>query len=147
MTDLLRAVFDTNVFVSAFLSRNPSSPTKELLRRWENGEFRLIVCAALINEVTEKLLERHIEQERVNGLATLMVGLGDTVHLSSDISRLIPADPDDDAIIACALEAKADFLVTYDPHFDVLGGECQGVKIVKALPFLWAVRCDQPPGE
>ena len=33
MTERLRAVFDTNVFVAAFLSRNPTSPTKELIER------------------------------------------------------------------------------------------------------------------
>ena len=30
MTERLRAVFDTNVFVSALLSHNPTSPTREI---------------------------------------------------------------------------------------------------------------------
>jgi predicted nucleic acid-binding protein len=60
VTDRPRAVLDTNIFVSAFLSRNPSSPTKELIQRWESGEFTLLVSDALVDEITEKLLERRI---------------------------------------------------------------------------------------
>lgn len=55
------------------------------------------------------------------------------------------SDPDDNLVLACAVVGQADYLVTYDPHFNTLGGAYQGVKIVKALTFLWAVRGDQPP--
>jgi predicted nucleic acid-binding protein len=37
----LRAVLDTNVIIAALLSKNPGSPTVELLQRWGNGEFTL----------------------------------------------------------------------------------------------------------
>ena len=47
---------------------------------------------------------------------------------------------DDDVILACAAVGQADYLITYDPHFDVLKGEYHGAKVVKALPFLWAIR-------
>ena len=58
MTERLRAVLDTNVFVSAFLSRNPTSPTREIVQRWQAGEFVLLSSESLIDEVTEKLLSR-----------------------------------------------------------------------------------------
>jgi O-acetylhomoserine/O-acetylserine sulfhydrylase-like pyridoxal-dependent enzyme len=34
----------------------------------------------------------------------------------------------------------ATYLATYDPHFEVLGGECQGVRIVNALELLRELR-------
>ncbi|MEA3459411.1 MAG: hypothetical protein U9R11_01835 [Chloroflexota bacterium] len=37
---------------------------------------------------------------------------------------------------------RADYLVTYDPHFDCLGGEYRGFKIVDGLHFLYVVRGD-----
>jgi predicted nucleic acid-binding protein len=40
---------------------------------------------------------------------------------------------------------KAHYLVTYDPHFDLLEETFRSIKITKALPFLWKVRGDQPP--
>ena len=148
MTKRFRAVFDTNVFISAFLSRNKSSPTRELLKRWRNNEFILVVCDLQMDELLEKLVAVKIKQDIILRLLASVEKNAEQIELiPTQIPALIPADPDDDIIIACALKAKADYPVTYDPHFDVFGGEYQGVKIVKALPFLWAVRGDQPPGE
>jgi len=145
-TERLRAVLDTNVFVSAFLSRNPTSPTKELIRRWEEEEFILLVSDALLEEVAEKLVERGIEQERVIEFLTLIGRLAEWVNVPPEaVSPVIAEDPDDDHILACAVVGKADYLVSNDPHFESLGEEYQGIKITKALPFLWAVRGDRPP--
>ncbi|NOZ50935.1 MAG: PIN domain-containing protein, partial [Chloroflexi bacterium] len=55
-----RAVFDTNVFVAAFLSQNERSPNRELMQRWLQGDFSLIVCDYLLQEIAEKFLARRI---------------------------------------------------------------------------------------
>lgn len=80
MTDRPRAVFDTNVFVSAFLSRNPSSPTDELLRRWLEGEITLLVSQVLLDEIIDKLREKGISEERIIALAFLWILRGDHVR-------------------------------------------------------------------
>ena len=143
MTDRLRAVFDTNVFVSAFLSRNPSSPTQELIRRWKANEFDLLVSNALIDELAGKLQEKGVADARIAEFLALLSKLANWVDVISDsVVSVITQDPDDDLILACAVVGGANYLVTYDPHFDVLGGSFQGIEIVKALPFLWALRGD-----
>lgn len=141
MTERLRAVFDTNIFVSAFLSRNPSSPTKELIRRWLDGELTLLVSEALVDEVTEKLLERGISQERITELLTLLLRLAEWVDVPPEaVEAAVADDPEDDPILACAVAGRAGYLVTYDTDFDSLGGAFEGVRITKALPFLWELR-------
>jgi putative PIN family toxin of toxin-antitoxin system len=141
MTKRLRAVFDTNVFVSAFLSRNPSSPTQELIRRWKADEFDLLVSDALIDELADKLQEKGIADDRIVEFLALLGTLAEWIDVPSDaVAAVISQDSDDDIILACAVVGNADFLVTYDPHFDILGGNFQGVNIAKALPFLWAIR-------
>ncbi len=141
MTERLRAVLDTNVFVSAFLSRSPTSPTQELIQRWEADEFTLLVSDGLVDELAEKLVERGISQERVIEFLVLLGRLAEWVDVPDEaVKPVIEADPDDDIILACAVVGNADCLVTYDPHFDVLGGEYEGVCITRALPFLKAVR-------
>lgn len=143
MTDRLRAVFDTNVFISAFLSRNPSSPTQELIRRWMANEYDLLVSDALIDELATKLQEKGIADERIAEFMALLSKLAERIDVTPEaVVSAIIQDPDDDAILACAVVGAADYLVTYDPHFDVLGGSYQGIEIVKALPFLWALRGD-----
>jgi len=144
--DRLRAVFDTNVFVSAFLSRSPTSPTQELINRWLADEFTLLICDAIVDELIEKLVFRGVEREDIEIFVALLDNLAEWVEVTEEaIMQLIPADADDNVVVACAIRGDADFLVTYDPHFAVLGETFQGVRITKALPFLWAVRGDQPP--
>ncbi len=146
MTEGLRAVFDTNVFVSAFLSRSPTSPTQELIRRWQADEFILLVCDALLEEIAEKLLEKGIDQNRIIEFLALLERLGEWVDVPDEaIMPVVVNDPDDDVILACAVVGQADYLVSYDPHLGLLGSIYQGIKITKALPFLWTVRGDVPP--
>lgn len=143
----LRAVLDTNVFVSATLSRSPTSPTQELIRRWLADEFVLLVSQALLDEIVGKLLDHQVEPNRIIELTAYLERLAEWVDVPAQtIAPVITADPDDDLILACAVVGQADYLVTYDPHFDILNGEYQGVKITQALPFLWTVRGDRPPG-
>ena len=146
MTERLRAVFDTNVFVSALLSHNPTSPTRELMRRWRNDEFVLLVSQAILEEVVEKLREHGIKEEQIYELLLTISRVAEWVDAPAEmVQPVVTADPDDDQILACAVAGQADFLVTNDPHFDPLHGMYGAIKITKALPFLWAVRGDRPP--
>jgi len=147
VTEHLRAVFDTNIFVSATLSRNPTSPNKELMERWQRDEFSLLTCAALTDELIEKLLEFGIDQDDVLELLSTLLALAEWVDVPEEAITPQLIDKDDNVVLACAIMGRADYLVTYDPHFDSLGGNYQGIRIVKALPFLWAVRGDQPPAK
>jgi uncharacterized protein len=143
VTERRRAVFDTNIFVSAFLSRNPSSPTQELMRRWQDGELTLIVSEALVDEVTEKLLERRISEDRITELLALLHRLAEWVEVPPESVRaVVREDPEDDPILACAVVGNAGYLVTYDADFDDLGGTFEGIKITKAIPFLRELRGD-----
>jgi hypothetical protein len=40
----------------------------------------------------------------------------------------------------CAVAGQATHLVTYDPHFAILGGQRLGIQIVDALGFLAVLR-------
>lgn len=71
MTERLRAVFDTNVIVSAYLSRSPTSPTQELIDRWLADEFILLVCSAIVDELIEKLTARGVAREDIETFRTL----------------------------------------------------------------------------
>lgn len=148
MTDRLRAVFDTNVFISAVLSRSPRSPTRELIERWKVGELTLLVSDALLAELVEKLLEKSIDPNRITDLVTSILQMAEWVDVpAATVRPVILQDPDDDHVLACAVVGKADYLVTYDPHFDPLGGSYESFQITKALPLLWEVRGDQPTGD
>ena len=140
VTKKIRAVLDTNVFVSAALSKNANSPTRETLDRWKRDEFVLLICTSLAEEIVEKLLDRHVDNEKVVDLVKTLADWAEWVEVPAEKIESLLSDPDDNVIVACAVEGGANYLVTYDPHFDSLQGEYRGVKIVKAIPFLEALR-------
>lgn len=103
----LRAVFDTNVFVAAHLSKNPASPTMELLRRWRQEEFELLYSDDLLVEIDEKFSARGISDEHKYSLLVELRDLATYVKVKpSDVKAVIVADPDDDFILACAVVGK-----------------------------------------
>lgn len=96
MTDRQRVVFDTNVFVSAFLSQSPTSPTKELIDRWLANEFVLLTCDAIVDELIEKLTDRRIEREDIVTFVALLDSLAEWVRVPDGaIPRVVSADPGD----------------------------------------------------
>ncbi len=142
----IRAVLDTNVIIAALKSRNPSSPTRELLQRWENGEFELLYAADLRVEYAEKLAARQVD---LRNAATFLDRLGQqgtfVPLIEADLTPRVPDDPDDDVVIACAVVGGATHLVTYDDHLHALGEEVEGVCILDGLHFLYVLRGDVPP--
>ncbi len=140
MTKPIRAVLDTNVFISAALGRNPSSPTREVIDRWKRGEFVLLICTSLAEEIVEKLLDYSIDAEKVGVLVETLASLAEWVEIPTEKIEALLSDPDDNVVVACAVEGEANYLVTYDPHFDSLQGEYREIKIVKAIPFLEVLR-------
>ncbi len=146
-TDAWRVVFDTNVFISAALSKNLTSPTRELMDRWQSGEFLLLTCEALASELIGALRVRGIQAAEIAAIIAGLKHLAEWVEVPPEMVLPVLNDHDDDVVLACAVLGRAAYLVTYDPHFDMLGGDYLGVRILKALPFLWHLRGDRPPGK
>ncbi len=142
----LRAVLDTNVIIAALKSRNPSSPTRELLQRWGNDEFELLYAADLRVEYAEKLAAKQVAPDKIATFLDMLGRQGAFVPLvEADLIPRIPDDPDDDVVIACAIAGKATHLVTYDDHLQSLGERYEDVRILDGLHFLYALRGDAPP--
>lgn len=49
-----------------------------------------------------------------------------------NVPRVVVDDPDDDHVLACAVAAQADLIVSGDKHLHGLGGQYQGIRIVNA---------------
>lgn len=139
-----RAVLDTNVPIAAHLSRNPHSPTIELVERWRHGEFVQLYSDAMLAELLEKFQARGIAPDAADRYVADLLLLGEYVVVAPEqVPEVILADPDDNMILACAFVGRATRIVTYDPHFDVLQGAYQGIKILDGLHFLYLVRGDR----
>ncbi len=56
MTLALRVVPDTNIFIAAQKSTNPSSPNKEFFERWQQAGFDLLFSDDTLHEYVENYL-------------------------------------------------------------------------------------------
>lgn len=107
---MTRLVFDTNVVVSALLSR--SSPPSILLRRALAGNVRMCVSDPIFAEYEEvirrpKLRRSELEiQSALDSIRTAAIWISPTRRVAAC------SDPDDDIFLDCAEAACADYLVT-----------------------------------
>lgn len=134
---MLRVVIDTNVFVSgiAFKLGKP----KKIVDLWLRQKIILIISQPLIEELTEVLhREKFQKQTTDEEIAQLIQQIQKiAVFVKGNLPELgiIKDDPDDDVVLATALEGNADYIVSGDHHLLDLG-DFRGIKIVKPIEFL-----------
>lgn len=116
VSDLIRAVVDTNVWISAFINR--SGAPARLLARLRLGYFILVTSPYLLDEVADVVGRSRIrrrcqytDEDLVEALFMLRER-GDVVYPSGSI-RLC-RDPDDDLVLETAVTGRAQYLVTRD---------------------------------
>lgn len=116
MSVLPRAVLDTNVLLAARRSSSPTSPTREILERWERREFRLLVSLDTLAEYAEKLLEHGISLTEVDAFIQSLARHAELVAIAFFHFRHYPVDPDDVMFLLCATNGEASHLISYDAH-------------------------------
>jgi putative PIN family toxin of toxin-antitoxin system len=144
-TKRLRAVLDTNVIISAYKSTHATSASRETVERWENDEFTLLISAALRAEYAEHLVKQRVSSHRIVELLANLQLYAEWVDVpDNEVLRVLPDDADDDHVLACARLGNADYILTYDPHFEPLNWEYEGIPIVRPAPFLRVLRGPEP---
>jgi putative PIN family toxin of toxin-antitoxin system len=113
---LTRAVVDPNVLISAFISQRGGAPDR-IVRAWREGAFELVVSPQLIAELTDVLARPKFAVLAAEGRAEAYIAAlaGDAVMIEDppDPPEVSP-DPGDDYLIALALAARADVIVSGD---------------------------------
>lgn len=128
----MRLVLDTNAALSALLWGGTPG---RLIQAAEHQRLELVSSTALLAELRGVLArEKFAGQLALRGLmvADIFDGYAALVMLvtPSAIPPTIMHDPADDQVLACALAARADLIVSGDRHLHSLGGAYQGIRIV-----------------
>jgi putative PIN family toxin of toxin-antitoxin system len=138
----LRAVLDTNVYVSAtILSRGTPF---EILEAWRRREYILVTSEAIIAEIERvlhypRIRDRYaIDQDDMDRLIDSLRSDAWVIPNVSEI-RDVSRDPDDNKFLACALDAQADCIVSGDPDLLDLG-RYRGIDMLKPHEFLQRLR-------
>ena len=134
----IKAVLDTNVLVSGLLSRQ--GPPRQVFDAWLEGRYTLVTSLYLVDELIHVLSYPRIvnrsnlaERELTDVVAALLSQAEVTagqLHLPG-----VTRDPKDDAVVACAVEGNADYVVSGDQDLLVLDAY-QGCRTVTPRQFL-----------
>ncbi|MDI6908013.1 MAG: putative toxin-antitoxin system toxin component, PIN family [Thermoanaerobacterales bacterium] len=126
---MTRIVMDTNVIVSAIGWNGPPS---RLLEACLKGRLRLFISPASLQEVAEVLARPKLAVvARHPDLPPVLAWLHHPARLVFPAAepRVVEEDPDDNKVVACAVEAKAEAVITGDDHLLRLG-TCEGIAII-----------------
>ncbi len=128
----MRALFDTNVLLAAFLTEGIC---EKLLTRARKRQFTLITCPFILHEFERILAKKFLatKQEKETASALIAEAAGAVVH-PSEIPSGACRDSDDENVLACAVEAAAEYLVTGDK--DLLHMKTfKGIRIIAPRDF------------
>lgn len=141
----MRVVLDTNTLVSGVISAGGSP--RRLLDGARTQVFEMCSSAVLLAELLDVLSRDKFAARLTQANLTPLNIVGELrrmAHMATpdNVPRVIENDPDDDHVIACAVAARADLIVSGDKHLHSLGGQYKGIRIVspiEALEFIKAV--------
>lgn len=128
----MKVVFDTNIFVSAFVI--PGSQAEEAILRIMEGRDRLILSKAILQELLTTLSRKFgREREELAHVAVFLAEIGERVEPKRKVTLL--KDEPDNRILECALAGQADAIITGDRAMLLLG-EYKGIKIMTLKEYL-----------
>jgi len=133
----MRVVLDTNVIISGLLW---SGTPRQALDAAKRGDIQIFTTVVLLEELRDvlqrekfavRLTQAGVDSDTlISGIQALAILIEPQV-----IAPTIRDDPDDDAVLACAVAAKARFIVSGDRHLLTLA-EFSGIPILNAAEFL-----------
>jgi len=137
-----RAVIDTNVMVSvAFAKEGLAKKLRDMIA---DDVFILVASKDILAELYRVLHYPHIlkrfkpSKEDVDEFIGLIVEHSEFTRGKYQLNK-IQDDPADNMFLACALEGKADYIISRDPHLRNLK-HYQGIQIVDVKTFTEKVK-------
>lgn len=120
------------------------SPPRQLIDAWLDEGFTLVTSLYLVEELAHVVsyprITSRLRMDEADVEAILAVLLSQAEVTPGDLELPgVTRDPKDDAILACAVEGQADFVVSGDQDLLVLGGH-EGIRVVAPRRFLEILR-------
>lgn len=120
--------FDTNVLVSS--TQWDGSVAQKLLFDLIRASRKIFTSPEILAEY-QKILKRDFGYSDENAVPIMQKVLSFvTIVIPQEEIKVVLDDPDDDKIIACAIESKSEYIITYDLHLLNLK-EYRGIRIIR----------------
>ena len=135
---MIRAVLDTNVLASAAIA-HPGTTLATILDDVVANRFDLAVSEYILVELRRTLATPYYAARITPAAAAryvqLLISLGTTVRINTSVQG-VATHPEDDPILATALSAGANYLVTGDLRLRDRVPSFQGIPLVSPAEFL-----------
>lgn len=133
MVRKIKAVLDTNIFISAILFGGNPRTCLELAR---NKEIRLITSRTILLELAQKLKEK-FDWENSDVVETIE-GIGKFAEIvePQEQIKIIDQEPKDNRVLECAKEGKADFIISGDKKHILSLRKFEGIEMLSSQEFL-----------
>jgi len=120
-------VLDTNVIISALVSPDPPRNVVEACRA---GAAQMVTSDVLLAELAEVLRRKFLW--RIDQVAILLDEMRSFAVVVVPAARVdeIRRDPADNRVLECALEARADYIVSGDTRHLLPLGEYRGMPVI-----------------
>ena len=134
---MLRAVLDTNTFVSAVIAKGNES---EILLAAHRGDFKLITSLEILREFKEVISRPKFgfSKRQIDAMVLHIIETAEIVQPNIKLD-IVKEDPDDNKIIECAVFSKAEFIVSGDKHLLKLK-RVDGIAIISGAELLNQLR-------
>jgi putative PIN family toxin of toxin-antitoxin system len=133
----MRVTVDSNIVLSAFFwGGNP----RRVLNAARSGAIRIFTSPALLAELADVLSRTRFEQRLIEVSSSVDQILDEyqalaTIVDAPDTKPIVLRDPDDDAVVACAIASESDVIVSGDR--DLLDIQTHlGIRILSASELL-----------
>jgi putative PIN family toxin of toxin-antitoxin system len=127
-----RVVFDANIYVSAFIT--PGGRGEAAYLSAVGGEVQLITSVPILTELARKLRAKfHWNDEHIKDVCRHIASVAEVVKPKKRISVL--SDDADNRVLECAMEARAEIIVTGDKHLLKLK-TYEGIEVKTLAEFL-----------
>jgi uncharacterized protein len=139
----MRVVLDTNVLISAFISR--TGAPAQIFALWRNGEIEILVSPESLAELQRVLtyprVQRYLQytSEQIERFLTLLRSAAEMVdHIENVV--VVDDDPDDNKFFAIAVAAQAQYIISGDKAHVLPVSQYQGIQVVTPATFLQIVQ-------
>jgi len=136
---MIQAVVDANVFVSGVI--NPHGTPGQILRAARERRFQLVLSHLILEEIDRVLHYPDTAKYHQMGKEEIRLFMEGLSHLAlltpGELAlHVITADPSDNKYLACAVEARADYIVSGDDHLLALRRFHDVIPILTPREFL-----------
>ena len=130
---MIKVVVDTNVFVSSFFGGNP----RKIIDLWKHGQVTLCISRPIFDEYMAVLRRLGLQNEQELEELVGLFARGFQVLFCAKTPELhvVEKDPNDNKFIECAVELKADFIISGDKALTSIE-DYMGIRIVTPKEFL-----------